>query len=118
VPYGRLELRLPDSSCNPYLATAAVLAAGMDGVDRQLDPGQPSNFNHYRLSEEETRRVGIGILPQNLGAALMALDDDPLFREQLGAEFIDEFLSVKTMEWVDYQRHVSEWEVDRYLEFF
>ncbi|HXG23304.1 MAG TPA: type III glutamate--ammonia ligase, partial [Chthonomonadales bacterium] len=116
VPYGRLELRLADSSCNPYLATAATIVAGLDGIDRMLDPGEPHNFNHYTLSAEELRAKGIGVLPQSLHEALNALEEDTIFRDQLGAAFLDEFIRLKRMEWVEYHRHVSDWEVQRYLE--
>jgi glutamine synthetase len=118
VPYGRLELRLSDSSCNPYLATAAVIAAGLDGIDNQLDPGEPHNFNHYETASSELTRMGIGVLPQSLHEALGALEQDTLFANMLGKEFISEFSALKQMEWVEYQRHVSDWEVDRYLQYF
>ncbi len=118
VPYGRLELRLSDSSCNPYLATAAVIAAGLDGVDRMLDPGAPHNINHYKVSNEELTAMGIGVLPQTLIEALRALKADSLFSEQLGGNFLREFIQLKEMEWVEYQRHVSDWEIKRYLEFY
>ncbi|MDP9173505.1 MAG: type III glutamate--ammonia ligase [Planctomycetota bacterium] len=118
VPFGRLELRLSDSSCNPYLATAAVIAAGLDGIDNDLSPGSPHNFNHYTASTEELTRLGIGMLPQSLHEALTALEKDTLFSDALGADFIKEFLMIKRMEWVEYQRHVSDWEVERYLQYF
>ena len=118
VPYGRLELRLCDSSCNPYLATAAVIVAGLDGIERKLHPGPPHNINHYRYTQEALREMGIGILPQTLIEALRALKEDSLFAEQLGEEFLREFVDLKEMEWVEYQRHVSDWEVQRYLEFY
>jgi len=118
IPYGRLECRLADPSCNPYLAMAAVVAAGMDGVEHKMDPGPPQNENLYELSRAELRRRGIGLLPQNLGEALDALEADPLFSRVLGAELIQEFLKVKRMEWVEYSRHVSDWEINRYLEFY
>ena len=118
IPYGRLECRLPDSSCNPYLAASAVMAAGMDGIANKLDPGAPQNENLYELSPTELKQRGIGLLPQNLGEALDALAADPLFAEQLGAGLIAEFLKVKRMEWVEFSRHVSDWEVNRYLEFY
>ncbi len=76
VPYGRLELRLPDGSCNPYLATIGILAAGMDGIQKKLDPGKPNNTNLYEWSHEELVKAGIGVLPQNLKEALDALDQD------------------------------------------
>jgi glutamine synthetase len=118
VPYGRLELRLCDSSCNPYLATAGVIAAGLDGIDRKLDPGPPHNMNHYKLSQKELETLGIGLLPQSLRAAIKALEADPLFSEQLGDDFLKEYIDLKTMEWVEYQRYVSDWELKRYLEFY
>ena len=74
IPYGRLELRLPDGSCNPYLATAGILAAGLDGVENKLDPGEPNNTNLYEWSARAAREPGIGVLPQNLNEALDALE--------------------------------------------
>jgi glutamine synthetase len=118
VPFGRLELRLSDSSCNPYLATAAALVAGLDGIERGLDPGEPHNFNHYTLSADQLKEQGIRVLPQTLNESLNALQEDTLFADKLGAKFLHEFLALKRMEWVEYQRHVSDWEVSRYLEFY
>ena len=118
VPAGRLELRLTDSSANPYLATAAVATAGLDGIERGLDPGEPHNFDHYQLTAEELAARGIRVLPQSLHEALVALEQDELFARQLGGELIAEFIRLKRREWVEYHRHVSDWEVARYLEFF
>ena len=117
VPKGRLELRLPDGACNPYLATAAVIAAGLDGIERELDPGAPRNVNLYEWSEAQLKDAGIGLLPQNLSAALDALDGDEVIKGALGP-VADEFLKLKRMEWLEYMRHVSEWEIKQYLEFF
>jgi len=117
VPKGRLELRLPDGACNPYLATAAVIAAGLDGIDRKLDPGTPRNVNLYDWSEAQLKEAGIGLLPQNLNAALDALDADTVIKNALGP-VADEFLTLKRMEWLEYMRHVSDWEIKQYLEFF
>ncbi|BCM25083.1 type III glutamate--ammonia ligase [Methyloradius palustris] len=118
IPYGRLEFRLPDGSCNPYLATAAVIAAGLDGVKRELSPGKPRSENLYDYSLDEIHKQGIGILPQNLGEALTALEKDKVIRDALGDKLSQEFIDLKRMEWVDYQRHVSDWEVNRYVEFY
>ena len=118
IPGGRLELRLPDGSCNPYLATAAILAAGLDGIDRKLDPGKPVNDNLYEWSPEKLKRAGIGLLPQNLAEALDAFDADKVLKAAIGEALSAEFLSLKRMEWVEYCRHVSDWETSRYLEFF
>lgn len=118
VPYGRLELRLPDGSCNPYLATAAILAAGMDGVERKLNPGVPINENLYEWPAEKLKRAGIGLLPQNLKEALDEFEKDKVLRAALGEDLAKEFLTLKRMEWVEYSRHVSDWERQRYVEFF
>jgi len=117
VPKGRLELRLPDGSANPYLATAAVIAAGLDGVARELDPGDPRNVNLYDWSPAQLKDAGIGLLPQNLSQALDALEADSVITDALGP-LADEFLKLKRMEWLEYMRHVSDWEVKSYLEFF
>ncbi len=117
IPKGRLELRLPDGGCNPYLATAAIIAAGLDGMDQRLDPGEPQNINLYDLSPEEIRSAGIGILPQNLKEALVALGQDGVLCSALGP-VAGEFLRIKHMEWLEYMRHVSDWERASYLEFF
>ncbi|TAK75465.1 MAG: type III glutamate--ammonia ligase [Aquabacterium sp.] len=117
IPKGRLELRLPDGSANPYLATAAVVAAGLDGVERKLDPGAPHNVNLYEWSDAQLKEAGIGLLPQNLNAALDALEADEVIKGALGP-LAGEFLKLKRMEWVEYMRHVSDWEVKSYLEFF
>ncbi len=118
VPYGRLEYRLPDSGCNPYLVTAGLIAAGLDGIERELEAGPPKNVNLYRVSAEQCEQEGIGILPQTLREALDALEADRLFADQLGHEMINEFLRLKREEWIEYNRHVSEWEIRRYAEFF
>lgn len=118
VPYGRLEFRLPDSGCNPYLVHAALIAAGLDGIERELDAGEPQNINLFELTEAECIQKGIDILPQNLNEALDALEADTVLKERLGSEIVDEFLKVKRAEWVEYSRHVSDWEVNRYAEFF
>jgi glutamine synthetase len=118
IPYGRLELRLPDAGCNPYLVTAAIIAAGLDGVERELDPGAPNNDNLYEYSQADLEKHGIGLLPQSLKEAIDALETDHVVHEALGPELAKEFVTLKRMEWVEYSRHVSDWELDRYIEFF
>ena len=118
IPYGRLEFRLPDSGCNPYLVHAALIAAGMDGVERELEAGEPMNINLYSLSPEEREAKGIDILPQNLNEAIDALEADTVLTEAIGKEVMGEFIKLKRDEWIDYSRHVSDWEVARYGEFF
>lgn len=118
VPHGRLEVRLPDSGCNPYLTTAALIAAGLDGIDRELDPGPPKNINLYELSTEQLEAQGIRLLPQNLLEAVDALAADPVVQGGIGPDLAREFMRLKRMEWTEYARHVSDWESRRYLEFF
>jgi glutamine synthetase len=118
IPYGRLEFRMADAGCNPYLVHSALIAAGLDGVERQLSPGEPQNINLYSLSRAELEAKSIDILPQNLGEALDALEADTILTERIGKEIIGEFLQIKRMEWLEYSRHVSSWEVDRYIDFF
>lgn len=117
VPYGRLELRVGDSAMNPYLATAAMIAAGLDGIDRDLDAGDPCNLNFYAMTEKEVREAGFTILPQNLNEALAALRADRLFPDVLGDRILNEFIDIKQAEWTDYHRQVSEWEINRFLSF-
>lgn len=118
IPYGRIELRVGDSGMNPYLAQAALIAAGLDGIDRKLDPGPPQNINFYALTADEIAARKIDVLPQSLGESIKALSESELFRTTLGAQFVDEFVNLKREEWIDYHRHVSDWETKRYLSFF
>lgn len=118
IPGGRLEFRLPDSGVNPYLALAVLIAAGLDGIDNKIDPGEPTNLNMYELTEAQLKEKKIGLLPQNLLEAVQALEADEVIKAGLGADLAKEFLKLKRMEWIEYSRHVSDWETKRYLEFF
>lgn len=118
IPGGRIELRLPDAACNPYLTTAAILAAGMDGVKRELDPGVPINDNLYEWSPQQIADRGIALLPQTLSEAITALEEDEVVRGAIGDKLAAEFIQLKRMEWVEYCRHVSDWECKRYADFF
>ena len=118
IPYGRLELRLPDGSCNPYLATAAVIAAGLDGVERKLKAGAGTRENLFALTGDEVKKMGIGILPQTLHEAVDALEEDSIICDAIGQGVMKEFILLKRAEWLEYQRHVSDWEVNRYVQFF
>jgi glutamine synthetase len=113
-----LELRLPDGSSNPYLTTAAVIAAGLDGVERELSAGPGTPDNLYDYSPAQLKEHGIGILPQNLNEAIRAFEEDAVIRDALGNDLSEEFIMLKDMEWVEYMRHVSDWEIKRYVEFF
>jgi len=112
----RAELRCPDPSCNPYLAFAVMLAAGLDGIDRGLAAPPPVNEDVYDFDEEDLRERSIGVLPGTLGDALKALADDPVIRDALGEHVYQAFARAKRAEWDDYRIRVTEWELNRYLE--
>jgi len=114
----RIELRMPDPACNPYLALAAMLRAGLDGIDKSIDPGPPINKNIFAMSHRERRHLRIDELPASLNEALDELEKDDVMRELLGDHLFDHFLAAKREEWRDYIKHVSSWEVDRYLEMY
>jgi glutamine synthetase len=115
---GRFEWRLPDASANPYLATAALIAAGLDGIDRGLDPGPDCTEDLFRLSLAQIRERGIALLPQSLEQAIDALEADPVVRGALGDTLAAEFARLKRAEWLEYARHVSGWELQRYATAF
>ncbi|MGA3030371.1 MAG: glutamine synthetase family protein [Candidatus Limnocylindrales bacterium] len=110
----RLELRLPDPSCNPYLAFTAMLAAGLDGLDRGLELGPPlEELEHgFGGSAHSVTKP----LPASLGEALAALEDDDVITAALGSELMELFHSAKTLEWEAYRRQVTQWERDTYFQ--
>jgi glutamine synthetase len=114
---GNLEDRTISAACNPYLAIAAYVAAGMDGIARKLDPGEPNKGNLYALGLEEIGRRGIRLLPQSLDEALGELRKDEVVQGGLGVIY-DEFIELKEAEWAEYHAQVSQWEIDRYLTLF
>ena len=115
---GRFEWRLPDASANPYLATAGLIAAGLDGINRQLDPGPACTDDLFKLTLPDIRARGIAVLPQSLGEAVDALAGDEVVRGALGDTLAGEFIRLKRDEWTDYARHVSDWETKRYAAAF
>jgi glutamine synthetase len=114
----RVELRMPDPSCNPYLAFAVMLAAGLDGVDKDLDPGPPVEQNVYKMTDEERKKYRVEALPGNLEEAIAALQADEVVREALPSHVYEQFVAAKKAEWQEYIAHVSEWETQRYLSAF
>lgn len=114
----RLELRCPDPSCNPYLAFAVMLKAGLDGIKRRLPLPEPVEENLYAFDPSDLAQRQIGSLPGSLGEALDELRRDEVIQDALGAHVFERFLEAKTMEWNDYKAYVSRWEIDRYLEEF
>lgn len=111
----RVELRMPDPSCNPYLALAVQLRAGLDGIERGLTPPPPVRANVYHMTDEERARHQILSLPGNLDEALDCLEEDEVTKECLGGHLLDNFLRAKRAEWREYIAQVHGWEVRRYL---
>ncbi len=112
---GRLEVRVVDGAANPYLAAAVMLAAGMDGIARRLDPGTRNEDNLYETPLEELHRRKIDFLPTTLSEALDALEKNEVVRAALGEEYSDYYIRVKRDEWRSYHETVSSWEIDHYL---
>jgi glutamine synthetase len=119
---GRVENRGVDGSANPYLAMAAQLAAGLDGIDRGLDPGEPNHDNLYTLSPEEIAKRGIKTMPPTLLHAMDELVADDVMRDALGktpdGDYVDYFAQVKREEFHAWHSVVSDWEVERYLTLY
>jgi glutamine synthetase len=111
----RLELRSPDPSCNPYLALAAILRAGLAGITENLSPPDAVNVNIYHMSADERKTRGIDSLPSTLFDALSHLMASPLMQDALGGHVYEKFLIAKQLEWDRYRMHVSDWEIDSYL---
>tara|TARA_B100001750_G_scaffold248131_1_gene277014 strand:+ start:2850 stop:4211 length:1362 start_codon:yes stop_codon:yes gene_type:complete len=114
---GHLEDRTISSACNPYLSFGAYVAAGLDGIKRQLLPGEPNKENMYEKTIEDLKARSIGVLPQSLEEALNCLEQDEIVLSALGP-LAKDFIELKRLEWLEYHRLVSQWEVDRYLTFF
>jgi glutamine synthetase len=113
----RAELRFPDPSCNPYLAFAVMLAAGLDGIERKLECPPPVNhLNIYEMGEKELDELGISQLPGSLAEALAALERDRVLIDTLGEEIYEAFRRAKWAEWDEYRTRVMDWEVEYYLE--
>lgn len=111
----RLELRCPDPSCNPYLALAAILTAGLDGIKNKIEPPQPVNKNIFNMTEEERTKEGIHPLPANLKEAIDEMSKSEFVRELLGDHIFFKLIEAKNEEWNDYTARITQWELDEYL---
>jgi glutamine synthetase len=114
----RIELRSPDPSCNPYLALAAMIQAGLDGIESDLECPDPVRENIYEFDEAKREEYGIETLPANLGEAVDALEADEVVMDALGPHTAEKFVEAKRQEFQDYLVDVSQWEINRYLETF
>ncbi len=119
---GRVEDRTIDGACNPYLAAAVVLAAGLDGIENGLDPGDPNSDNLYAVGYDELRGRGLETLPSNLLDATEELERDDVLRAALGRgrdeDYVDYYVRVKREEWSRYHEQVTPWEISEYLTRF
>src|SRR5207302_1772698 len=106
-----LELRAPDPACNPYLAFAAMLGCGLDGVRQGLSLLPPVEETLYGYDDEVMRRQSGGAMPSSLGEALEAMEGDPTVQQSIGEYLSARFLELKTLEWCAYLQHVGDWEL-------
>lgn len=112
----RVELRCPDCACNPYLAIAVCLAAGLDGIKRGLTPPESVQKDIYEMTEQERAEAGIGNLPSNLYEAIQEMKKSEFVKKVLGEEVFNKYIRAKSEEWDEYTSQVTDWEIDRYLD--
>src|SRR5436305_1985516 len=111
----RMELRCPDPACNPYLTFAALLMAGLEGIEKGYELPEPMEKNLYHLSPDERKRLGIEQLPETLGEAIELTSESELVLRTLGEHMFNRYVEIKRQEWEDYRIQVSRWELDRYM---
>lgn len=111
----RVEFRCPDPSCNPYLAFAAMLEAGMDGIKNKIDPGEPTELDVFELNSGDLSKLGIETLPSSLWEAYHALEEDEVVKSSMGEHVYSKFMELKKTEWDDYRIQVFQYELERYL---
>jgi len=111
----RAELRSPDPSCNPYLAFAVMIKAGIDGIKNKIDPGEPVSQNIYTMSKKNKKSLGIKSLPSTLNEALLELDKDEVIKSGLTSHILESYINAKREEWESYRMQVHQWELDKYL---
>lgn len=111
----RIELRNPDPSANPYLALAVCLAAGLDGIKRNLTPPPQIDSNVFKMTESERESKGIENIPQNLAKAIRAMKRDNIINKTLGNHAFEKYITYKEAEWRSYRNQITKWEIDQYL---
>ena len=111
----RIEFRAPDPACNPYLAFAVMLHAGLEGIERGYDLPAPTELDIYELSDDERRRMGIASLPGSLNEAIGAMQESDLVRRALGDHIFKKFIENKRIEWDEYRTQVHQYELQKYL---
>jgi glutamine synthetase len=118
----RIEFRCPDPLCNPYFTYTATFEAGIDGIRKKIDPGDPVDANIYHLTDAERKRLSVEILPTSLKEALEEWKSDDICTKALGRETAEKYVDLKTQEWQEYEPHmpknkneVTTWELQKYL---
>jgi glutamine synthetase len=111
----RAEIRCPDPACNPYLTFAALLHAGLEGIEKGYELPPPMEQNLYHLTAEQRRERGIVALPETLGEAIDELAGSELVRRALGPHIFDRYVELKRKEWDDYRVQLTPWEMEKYL---
>jgi glutamine synthetase len=111
----RIEYRSPDPACNPYLTFSVMLAAGLDGIEKGLEPPTPVEENVYEMTEEERKHRGIGTLPASLWEAIQLTEQSEVVKKALGDHVFDAFIKNKTIEWDQYRTQVTDYEIKKYL---
>ena len=114
----RIELRCPDPTCNPYLAFAVMLKAGLDGIKNNLMPPQPVEENIYQLDNESLVNKNVDVLPTLLWEALNELKKDELIQGVLGGHLLERYIDIKTKEWDEFKMQVTSWEIDKYFDVY
>lgn len=117
-PGTRIELRSPDPSANPYLALAATLKAGLDGINNRIKPPEQVTSNVYEMESDEIKERGIEKLPINLYEAIKELSKNEVIKSSLGEHVYKKFVNASLYEWNEYSKYISQWELDRYLRKF
>jgi len=111
----RIEFRSPDPACNPYLAFSVMLAAGLEGIEKDLEPPKPVEENVYEMTEAERKKRGIGVLPASLLEAILLAEKSQVVRKALGEHVFEAFIQNKKIEWDNYRAQVTEYELKKYL---
>ena len=114
----RFEIRSPDPSCNPYLTYAAILKAGLDGLENETEPGDPVREDIYEFDDETRAAYGIEMLPGSLELAVDAFEADPVIQDALGEHVSSKFIQARREDYAEYRTYVTDWEIEKYLGTF
>jgi glutamine synthetase len=111
----RVEYRSPDPACNPYLAFAVMLAAGLEGIEKEYELAEPVERNVYEMSEEERKEIGINTLPASLYEAIELTESSEIVKKALGEHIFEKLIENKKLEWEKYRIQITKYELDEYL---